>query len=185
MLTINPIQSSNYQRIQLKDRKQNTNKTAVVIHPEQKSLNLNFMGGYMPIGLQRVAQKAKTKNLSFFIDSLSGVPENVSRATSVFENAVLPYVKRKQRDDKNIDFSHEQIEKIANNVTGKNLQILHEVLGFKDNIFDADEVVSLLQYVDKKETNVDEFREKMGTLRNLEGVIKGLKHGVKKSILPD
>ena len=83
----------------------------------------------------------------------------------------------------NSTFSEADVEYISSNVSIKNIPILGRILSFKDNLLEADHIVSLLQYADKEDSDTNELLEKMNNLENLKQITKGF--GFRSSVLPE
>ncbi len=88
-----------------------------------------------------------------------------------------------KRSDFRFNFSNAGIEEIISKVTPKNIPFLEDLLYLNDKKLPAKGISILLDYINEKDTNVSEFKEKLSTFKDLKNIVSG--RGFSKSILPD
>ena len=81
------------------------------------------------------------------------------------------------------NFSQKDIDGIVNNVTPKNRPFLEEILELNNKKLPGKAVSMLLEYINQEDTDVDEFREKLDTFKDLKNILQG--RGFVKSVLPE
>ncbi|MCQ2754869.1 MAG: hypothetical protein MJ231_07465, partial [bacterium] len=81
------------------------------------------------------------------------------------------------------NFSSENVEKILEKVTPKNSQFLENILNLGSKVLPAAGVITLLEYINDKNTNKDEVAEKLENFNNLKDIVRGF--GFKQSKLAD
>ena len=129
MLTINPI-ISNYQNVQLKNKKRTTNTVVAPLRSYQTNQNVSFTAAYRPM-IQRVAEHARGKNVSYFIENLTGCiakPNIAAQANEAFKDTIIRFSQRKNPKQ---NFVVQDVENIKKSITPKNEPYLEKILSFK------------------------------------------------------
>ena len=91
--------------------------------------------------------------------------------------------KYRNRLNDRIYFSDKSIENIKSNVSPKNAPFLAEILKLSNKKLSEENVITILNYIDKPDTSPDEFKEKIDTFKNLKKILTG--YGFKQSILAE
>ena len=117
------------------------------------------------------------KNLNADTVSFKGSP-----AVSI-EN-IRAFVKNSsERLEPRFNFSEKGIDEIVSKITLKSLPFLSDLLEIADKKLPSKGISMLLEYLNKEETDVEEFKEKLENFKNLKEILTG--RGFTKSILTD
>ena len=88
-----------------------------------------------------------------------------------------------ERLEPRFNFSEKGIDEIVSNVTLKSLPFLTDLLEIADKKLPSKGISMLLEYINREETDVNEFKEKLDNFKNLKEILTG--RGFTKSILTD
>ena len=105
------------------------------------------------------------KNLNTDTVSFSGI---TSDEIKNIDKLISDNVERRSGTD---DFSYDDRVNIKYKVTEKNKEFLPDLLALNNKALDAKNIMDILDYINKGDTNDREFREKMRTIKNLKDVI--------------
>ena len=107
-------------------------------------------------------------NNKLSVDTVSFSGSLSKKPTNIDENKLI--CDSKIRKNEYSSFSDEDINKIKSKITSKNREFLPDLLTLNDKELTAEHISEILDYINKDDINVSEFREKMNEFKNLSNI---------------